>query len=126
VLIVTFYKALNAGAFLQAFALQEILKSRGLDPQFLNIYSTSQLLLRYKIFLSRKSLTVGGIQFNLRKLRAFSKAQERLNTRNEHANYRAAFLGSDEIWNVTNKSFRPIGKLFGKDIPTQHVFSYAA
>ena len=43
--ILTFHWAHNYGAVLQAYALQEVLKNRGHDVEFVNYYTASMIRL---------------------------------------------------------------------------------
>ncbi|UHQ54874.1 polysaccharide pyruvyl transferase family protein [Microbulbifer sp. YPW16] len=125
-LIVTLHRSLNFGAFLQAYALQEVLKSKGLQVAFLDHYNLPQTIKRYFVLLKPKDLTPKGILFNIRKLAEFRKADKYLDTAKSFSSVNSVFLGSDEIWNIKNSSFYPAPEFFGLNIPkTLKKFSYA-
>lgn len=126
-LIVTLCKSPNFGAYLQAFALKEVLSEYGYQVSFLDIYDEANNKKRYKALFrgwKRKPL---GILFNFRKLVAFRRAEKRLDivSRDEVSEFRVAFIGSDEIWSVTNGSFNSAPEFFGLGLSGLMKFSYA-
>ena len=74
VAIVTLCKSLNAGAFLQAYALQEVLKRKGLSVQFLDVYDFRQSLKRFHVLFRRNDRNLTGIVFGLKKYRALKNS----------------------------------------------------
>jgi len=126
-LIVTLCKSPNFGAYLQAFALKEVLSGYGYQVSFLDIYDEANETKRLQFLFrgwKRKPLS---ILFNLRKLLAFRKAEERLNivSRGDLSEFRVAFIGSDEVWSVTNGTFNSAPEFFGLNLGSLLKFSYA-
>lgn len=127
VLIVTLCRSLNFGAYLQAYALQQVLRNKGLDPVFVDVYDAPQLIKRHFVLLKPKDMTPSGILFNIKKLITFNAAEKKLTIKKlvDIGPVKGAFLGSDEIWNVTNTSFVHSPEFFGNSLPSVKTFSYA-
>lgn len=127
VLIVTLCKSLNAGAYLQAFALQEVLKQKNMHPVFLDVYDFRQSVKRFHVMRKRRDRNLRGLLFNARKFAAFRRAEKRLNIVSTSTSQRfsAAFLGSDEIWSTRNGSFISVPEFFGLKLNAEKRFSYA-
>jgi hypothetical protein len=126
-LIVTLCKSPNFGAYLQAFALKEVLTGYGYQVSFLDIYDEANNKKRLQFLFRgwrRKPLT---IIFNLKKLLAFRSAEKRLHitSRGDLSPFRAVFIGSDEIWSVTNGTFNSAPEFFGLNLGSLLKFSYA-
>jgi len=126
-LIVTLYKSPNFGAYLQAFALQEVLTQYGYQVSFLDVYDQANDIKRYKFLLRGTKRNPSRLLFNLRKLLSFRKAEEKFNKvkRARLSTFHVAFVGSDEIWNVTNSTFNNVPEFFGLDLGNLLKFSYA-
>ena len=77
-LIVTLCKSLNYGAYLQAFALQEVLTAYGYQVSFLDIYDRENNIKRYKHLFGGTKNTPQSYIFNIRKLLAFKKYEKKL------------------------------------------------
>ena len=56
-LIVTLCKSLNYGAFLQAYALQELLIEKGVNPIFLDVYGARQNVKRLRGLMKKRYLS---------------------------------------------------------------------
>lgn len=127
VLIITLFRSLNAGAYLQAFALQEVLRSKGLAPFFLETYDFKQRLLLYRPFLRKDQRSIKNILFNIQKIKEFSRSEKKFEiTKKADDSFSAAFMGSDEIWSTINKTFIPRPEFFGLNLPDRiKKFSYA-
>ena len=126
-LIVTLCKSPNFGAYLQAFALKEVLSGYGYKVSFLDIYDEANNKKRLQFLFrgwKRRPLTV---LFNFRKLLAFRSVEKRLNIvpRGDLSQFRAVFIGSDEIWSVTNGTFNSAPEFFGLNLGSLLKFSYA-
>lgn len=111
--ILTFHRAHNYGAILQAYALQEVLINRGHDVEFID-YQSSHLLRIYKWF-SWKRFIHKGIDFSIKELKILSKRKMRYD-RFQHfifdklilskclydmESYNVVIIGSDQVWNTT-------------------------
>lgn len=126
-LVVTLCKAPNFGAFLQSFALKEVLEGYGYQVSFLDIYDKPNRKKRLKsIFRGWKRRPLS-IFFSARKFFAFRSAEKRLEIipRGDLSQFTCVFIGSDEIWNVTNGSFNTAPEFFGLDLGCLIKFSYA-
>lgn len=125
--IVTLFRSLNFGAFLQAYAMQQVLRRRGLHPVFLDIYGVRQNIKRLFVLIKPKDVNFDGLAFALRKWKVFSDSEKKHLALSESGGpYAACFVGSDEIWNVSNSSFVSVPVFFGDNITgTSNIFCYA-
>lgn len=126
-LVITLCKSPNFGAYLQAFALKEVLENYGYKVSFLDIYDEDNERKRYKfLFLGWKRRPLS-IIFNIKKLFAFRDAEKLLDIipRGNLSGFKAAFIGSDEIWSVKNGSFISVPEFFGLNLGGMLTFSYA-
>jgi hypothetical protein len=128
--IVTLYDAPNYGAFLQAYALQEILEGMGHHVEFLPFRNIEPP--EYVIW----TLDYGRVLYNLinfkriiyqfRRRRAIKKCLSKLNiARNTSQYYDVVILGSDEIWNLNSVTFNHYPEYFGNNINTGNLITYA-
>ncbi|WP_198330399.1 polysaccharide pyruvyl transferase family protein [Psychrobacter cibarius] len=126
-LIVTLCKSLNYGAYLQAFALQEILTAYGYQVSFLDVYDKENNIKRYQHLFGGIKNTPKSYIFNIRKLLAFKKYEKKLTivSRGKSSRFKVVFIGSDEVWSVTNGSFNSAPEFFGINLPKSLKFSYA-
>lgn len=109
--ICTLYFANNYGAILQAFALQEVLKEMGHEVEFIKVRD---------------------VQINMEEPNAnlFEKSREYINLKadviDKNADkYYAIIIGSDEVWNVNNRTFEHFEEYFGKNLNADKIVSYA-
>lgn len=113
--IVTYYNALNCGAFLQAFALQSFLKEQGFTPFFIPILKFEQ---------NKTQQEDAGLTFRNQIFEKLGKCHSMLNIAVGNENfYDAIIYGSDEIWNIRNHGWRP--KLWGYGCKSSRKLSYA-
>jgi hypothetical protein len=126
-LIVTLCKSPNYGAYLQAFALKEILSSYNFKVSFLDVYDEENNKKRSRFLFRGSRKNPLNIMFNIRKYFAFRYAEKKLSLapRGDVSDFKAAFIGSDEIWCVTNGTFNPVPEFFGLDLTNVLRFSYA-
>lgn len=126
-LIVTLCKSPNFGAYLQAFALKESLSTYGYQVSFLDIYDKENNIKLYKHLFGGVRRRPSAHIFNLRKLLAFKKAEKELDIipRGDLSSFKAVFIGSDEVWSVTNCTFNSAPEFFGLELPKLLKFSYA-
>lgn len=123
VFICTLSKAMNYGAYLQAYALQESLKSIGLIPYMIDIYDFPQQLKRLRSRISKKP---DRAWFNARLIFEFLKAEKKMKfSPCNDGGFDAVFVGSDEVWNITNKSFLIRPEFYGLNLGGIRRFSYA-
>jgi len=128
ILIVTLFNAQNFGAFLQAYAMQEVLKSLGLTPFFLDFYPSKPFIRRIRSSFTGLGSGYASFRFQQKKKSIFNQAVSTLNVVkvSSSSDYSAAFFGSDEIWNVVNPGFKTHKELFGIDVPVRKKFAYAS
>lgn len=147
VAIITFHKAHNYGAVLQAFALKHFLKSRSFNVDFID--SAPSFLAKNKLFnpvmgkgfiVFTKSLFLSLLLFypSLIRRRRFNKfislfLNSELPVSNTEEfgislDYKAVVIGSDQVWNVRlSKGFYPIYfGVFKRNKDTTKLISYAA
>ena len=99
--VITYYKSLNYGAFLQCYALQKILKENN-NSSVIDYISTEDLL-KYRL-ISTKSIkaTIKSIillPINIKRKHNFSKAQKKLHLSNTDDPHDIIIVGSDQMWN---------------------------
>ncbi|MBK8018947.1 MAG: polysaccharide pyruvyl transferase family protein [Betaproteobacteria bacterium] len=118
--IVTLYNAFNYGAYLQAFATSTLLKEWGHTPVVSSLEDARGLYLRYRTLVSKRPST---LVFNARKYFAFRtgwSAFQRVSATHLKS-CDAIVIGSDEMWNVRNPTFRSRPEYFGfgfEHVPT--------
>lgn len=116
--IVTLYDAPNYGAFLQAYTLQTVIQKLGHEVEFIRIKNASPL---GHIYTDPKMLIC-----DLRRKRAISKSISRLNIAQDILEkYDTVILGSDEIWNLDNRSFKHYPIFYGAGINCKNIITYA-
>ena len=118
--ICTLYHSYNFGAFLQAFSLQEFLKSKGYDVGFVKLKDSY-----FEKFIYLKSRNIKKILYNLQQAKYFEKNFKTLNFFDDNSKYDVAIVGSDEIWNVMNPSFKHHNEFFGKNLTADKIIAYA-
>lgn len=117
--IYTFQNAINIGAFLQGYALKSLLENQGYKCNFpfkFNIYNQ-----RFDIIAKRFSK----FSFNIIRYRKFLKEQKNFNNKNYSEN-EIAIIGSDSIWDVSEKTSGYIPSMFGVGLKEKKIISYAA
>lgn len=139
--ILTHHDGINHGSFLQAYCLQETLKSFGLDVCVINYKSRYQYEKEYTALLgTRKSYLNPRTYLNLTKFKMvnkifkFRRNQKLFNlTKFSHdaskiansEDFDLVLLGSDEIWNFKNPIIGIDLAYFGKEIKAKRIVSYA-
>lgn len=109
--ILTLHGANNMGAILQAFSLQEVIKKLGHDVEFIQLDNLGQIN------------PIGNENY-------FEESKKSLKVCNEIYDYNkhkydAIVIGSDEIWNLKNKTFNHLEEYFGYNLNTDKIISYA-
>ena len=126
--VITFSKSINHGAFLQAYALQTVLKNMGADVSLID-YENPIDKKRYRLFPveTPKSLLSSIIFFPvmLRRKENFAKSIKKLKYTPINTKYDVAIAGSDQIWNpeLFDGSFDE--KFFLEGICAEKKISYA-
>jgi hypothetical protein len=142
--IVTFHRAHNYGAVLQAFALQEIIKNKGFDVCIVDeqhpnleegyrLYPSFNSITSFRRFLSffKRWMTLA-LDYKRKKERflSFEKFINEylvLNSSEKRNQYDYLILGSDQIWNAEYTSgLYPLYYGDIKGVKTNKIISYAA
>lgn len=121
--IATIYKCYNFGSFFQAFALQEYLKSQGYTPFFIDTdcaFNRSQRLHR----MFSRSYPLRKNWFSLKSAWTYRKDWWLLEVADKSQHMDCIIAGSDEIWNIRNRSFTADERYYGKTAPVP-CFAYA-
>lgn len=128
--IVTVYESMNAGAYLQAWALKEFLTLNNHQVSYLENNSRPLELITFKKFQGamRKGQFKKAV-YVIKNYRAFKKHHKnyqlcRQSFREMH-NQDLFILGSDEIWNVTKKDMISYPIFWGVGLPNKPIISYA-
>ncbi|WP_407530755.1 polysaccharide pyruvyl transferase family protein [Vibrio parahaemolyticus] len=140
--IVTYHRAHNYGALLQAYALKESLKKLSFEPVFID-YQPESISRGYNLYPSfPKNINTSNIiryvkdlahlilDYKRKKNRflAFEKfIEEEINVHEPKGEFNYLFLGSDQIWNAsyTNGVDKHYYGIF-EDLSSVHTISYAA
>ena len=133
--VLTWYKAINHGAILQAYASQQVLKSCGISPIFLDYeWLSGQVVNPYRVIKSRFRKLITG-DFRYRKIyHSMKKEKETLFRRFREENiddigdcygetYDTIMVGSDMVFGL-QEGWQPY--MFGIGLQAKKFFSYAA
>lgn len=122
--LVTIYKCYNYGSFYQAYGLQKCLQDMGHDVSFIPIDTKYNIKYRLKKQFNRN---IKRDFFSLKSCRAYLKDWRLYNIAKKSKNdFDIIIIGSDEIWNIQNKTFTPSYEYYGLNLPTENVFTYAS
>lgn len=111
--IVTYHKAWNNGAFLQAFAMQEFFENHGFDVSIIDAH------IEYKPFMSESS----DANRWWRAYEEILKGSHKLLRESSDKEYDLVIYGSDEIWNLTGYGANPM--FWGYRIKSHRKIAYA-
>lgn len=124
----------NFGATLQAFALQEILKQMGYEPEFIRFKPVKAKKVRqikseakmYKPNPKFYSVNTSNIKIN----KGIIDSSKYLNIcediyDKEIHEHETVILGSDELWNLRNDSFVHRKEYYGHNINSSNIIAYA-
>lgn len=121
--IVTIFSAFNYGSFLQAYAMQEILKKMGHEVAVLDCNTESILHNLRKNIAFKKPIS--SIKRALIYQKAYQKDWAKLNISKEVTDYfDLALIGSDEVWNI-HGSFEQWPQYFGNALNAGRIIAYA-
>lgn len=109
--ICTLYFGNNFGAILQAFALQEVLKEMGHEVEFIKVKDIQINMNQPNADLFEESRKYINLNENV-----FDKVKDK---------YDAIIIGSDEMWNINNRTFEHLDEYFGKNLIADKIVSYA-
>ncbi len=122
--IVTIYRCYNYGSFYQAYGLFEYIKSLGHDVSFLPVDCKYNISYRLHKQFNRD---IKRDLFNLKLSASYLKDWKLYSIAGKNENdFDLIIIGSDEIWNINNKTFLPDPRYYGVDLPVEKVFTYAS
>lgn len=130
--ILTFHDGFNYGAFFQVYCLQSFLLQNGFDCHIINYKSIGFTKREYQCFVKLKHPLFS--LRNLRKIRQFKKAHEKLRLTERIFNskklstlhFDCIVIGSDEVWNFKGKLPRLDPTYFSHNLNADRIISYAA
>ncbi len=121
--VLTLFNAVNYGAYLQAYCLQEIIKKIGFND--VKMIKTSSVLYekwRMKALLTYKP---SRMLFKFRLLWGYEKIWKKLKKGSTKENYDLIIVGSDEMWNLKNITVKALPEFFGHNLRFKKIISYA-
>lgn len=120
--ILTLHNALNFGAYLQAYALQQVLLLWGHE-----VYIADQCARRlFEQLLQVKCKYPKRMVYNIRFFKEFSRVRGKLRIAPDPLDScDAVVVGSDELWNLENSGFIHREEYFGRGIDCAKIISYA-
>lgn len=129
--ILTFHDGINHGAYLQAYALHNYLKSKDVENKIIDYKSLPFTLKEYWAFRSKHPFKLCG---NISKIIKFKKYHQRFNrTKRVYTQkgvsglcFDKVIIGSDSVWNYSSPliGFDPV--YFSKNINARKIIAYAA
>lgn len=132
--ILTWYKAINHGAVLQTYASCEMLKQLKCEPIVLDYYWDLSEANKKKWYDILKKISIQKVLWRVNVKKFFSE-KERIfsefrrnnlplgNVYMEEKELDAVYIGSDMVFDLS-EGYNPY--MYGIDVPTSYVFSYAA
>lgn len=127
--VITFSKSLNYGAFLQAYALQTVLKNLGTEASLID-YENPVDKKRYNFFsFKTPRSTIASFIFlpiMMRRKRSFRRATKRLRYTPINTEYDIAITGSDQVWNPELLGGKLDKLFFLEGIDAEKKISYAS
>ncbi len=122
--LVTIYKCYNYGSFYQAFGLQKCLQDMGHEVSFIPTDTKYNIKYRLRRQFNRD---IKRDFFSLKLCKAYLKDWGLYNiSKKKNKDFDVVIIGSDEIWNIQNKTFTPSDEYYGLNLPTDNVFTYAS
>lgn len=119
--ILTLHSAINYGAYLQAFALQNVLDDMGYDTKIVDLENHKFL----ERILLIKCKHPKRVLYNYKLLKEFDKVYDQLKLwRGKTDCFDTIIIGSDELWNLNN-SFKHRKEYFGENLNNENIISYA-
>lgn len=126
--ILTFYKSINPGAFLQCYCLQEYLKSQGIEVYIIKYYSFKHRFNEIRRILLKKN-PIKSISYFLKYLSINKSIRENFKMIgvSSIAKLDTIIIGSDIVWDFKNSFFGFDSKYFGEIRESnKKTISYAA
>lgn len=122
VLVITVYNSFNFGAFLQAYAMETYLESRGHKVDFLCM-DPHDIHFHKKYYKTKNPLR---FLKRMQTEKCFNKDLKNIHSVNSLTKeYDLAIIGSDELWNVKNDGFIHVNEYLGFDLPAKKIITYA-
>lgn len=134
--ILTWYKSINHGAVLQAYASQQFLKENKIDSIMLDYNRNYHVMESGKEKLRRRIKNFNYNYFLMKtKIKKWNKEKTRLfktfineyinlgNNYSEYDNIETVMIGSDMVFDFF-EGYNPF--MYGKNVPSKKIFSYAA
>jgi hypothetical protein len=129
--ILTFPSVVNHGAYLQVFALYNLLKENGYSVTIINYRNRKHLFNEYRALFIKKNLR--SIIVNLRRFFIFRKAQKRLELKKQITNVSnidlsgldVVIVGADIVWNYSSPFVGRDPIFFGQGLQGVRLVSYA-
>ena len=132
--IYTLYNSSNFGAFLQAFALYTKIEQLGMDPYFVIIDEKSEfqkIVSKRSIYnrLYNKIINYRRSIYTKRQISKYKPCVDRFHLINKkelkNEKIDSIVVGSDEVWDVTNKHFPHCLEFYGYNLGIDNIISYA-
>lgn len=120
--IITVFDAVNYGSFLQAFCLQEAIKELGHEVKFIKTSSLKYEKWRIKCLFT---YNIKKIPYKYKFAKGFFYSWNKLNITRKRNGYDLVIIGSDEMWQVKNLTFKPLKEFFGCNIGANKIITYA-
>lgn len=120
--ILTVFDAVNYGSFLQAFCLQEYLK--GLGYEVIMIKKNSLLYEKWR-FTSLFTYNPKKIKFKLKLAKGYFESWKVFKIDRNPELLDVLIVGSDEMWELNNVTFKTIPEYFGNNIRANKKITYA-
>lgn len=132
--MLTFFRAINYGTFLQAYGLQQTLLQLGYEVEVINYNEMSELAQNDVKNAAMGYLRHPGVAYQklVKKIR-FDKAHRALKLTDPMSisavrsrPFEHVLIGSDEVWKVSHPAIADISLFFGKGLAAAMLSSYAA
>lgn len=129
VVICTLYDSINCGTFLQAYSLKKVIENLGYEVFFLELKNNNTKINSNYKELNKKELLIKAIRkvklhFVFRNSSSSFNLID-LNDVNNNTKIKNIVIGSDEIWNIKNKSFEHYIEYFGYNFKNKKIIAYA-
>ncbi len=122
--LTTIYKCYNYGSFYQAYGLQKCLEDMGHEVYFIPTDTPYNLKYRLRRQFDRD---IKRDLFSLKLCKAYLKDWRLYHIAGKNTkDFDLIIIGSDELWNIQNRSFTPSAEYYGLCLPTDRVFTYAS
>lgn len=120
--ILTVFDAVNYGSFLQAFCLQEYLKRKGHEVIMIKRNSLLYEKWRFKCLFTYKPTKM---YFKFILAKGYFKSWKAFNVKRDPKGLDVLIVGSDEMWELNNITFKTIPEYFGNKITAKKKITYA-